>query len=82
MSEGAMAKQAPAAAPAAGGRGGAAGAAPAAAQRRSSAAPGPGGTPDLEAYRGVGIFIEQHGGQAAPVAWELAGIGRVLADKL
>ena len=77
-----MAKQAPAAAPAAGGRGGPAGAAPAAAQRRSAAAPGPGGTPDLEAYRGVGIFIEQHGGQAAPVAWELAGIGRVLADKL
>jgi len=42
-----------------------------------------GGEPaDLDAYRGVGIFLEQHNGRAAPVAWELAGIGRKLADKL
>ncbi|EKP93883.1 electron transfer flavoprotein subunit alpha/FixB family protein [Thermaerobacter subterraneus] len=54
----------------------------ASARKKAAAARGAGETPDLESYRGVGIFIEQHGGQAAPVAWELAGIGRKLADKL
>lgn len=71
-----MAKAAPAAAAGAG-RDGAA-----AAGKKAAVTRGAGETPDLESYRGVGIFIEQHGGQAAPVAWELAGIGRVLADKL
>ena len=58
------------------------GAAQGAARKKAAAARGAGETPDLESYRGVGIFLEQHGGRAAPVAWELAGIGRKLADKL
>lgn len=37
---------------------------------------------DLSQYRGVGVFLEQRGGEMEPVAWELCGIGRRLADKL
>lgn len=37
---------------------------------------------ELEQYRGVTVFLEQRGGQAEPVSWELCGIGRRLADKL
>lgn len=37
---------------------------------------------DLSAYRGVWVFIEQVGGEIAPVAWELLGKGRELADAL
>jgi len=35
-----------------------------------------------EEYRDVWIFIEQHKGEAAPVSWELLGVGRRLADDL
>lgn len=49
---------------------------------KKAAAREAGTTVDLDAYRGVGIFVEQHGGRPASVAWELAGIGRQLADKL
>ena len=37
---------------------------------------------ELAQYRGVAVFIEQRGGEAEPVSWELCGIGRKLADKL
>lgn len=37
---------------------------------------------ELERYKGVWSFIEQLGGEAAPVSWELMGAGRILADKL
>ncbi|WP_258361039.1 electron transfer flavoprotein subunit alpha/FixB family protein [Moorella sulfitireducens] len=33
-------------------------------------------------YRGVWVFIEQVGGEVAPVSWELLGAGRQLADAL
>lgn len=36
----------------------------------------------VEGYDGVGVFLEQHNGKIAPVAWELCGIGRQLADKI
>lgn len=36
----------------------------------------------LEAYKGVWIFAEQRGGSVAPVALELLGAGRRLADQL
>jgi electron transfer flavoprotein alpha subunit len=38
--------------------------------------------PDWSAYRGVMVFIEQRGGQAKKVGWQLLGQGRKLADKL
>jgi electron transfer flavoprotein alpha subunit len=37
---------------------------------------------DLKAYKGVWIFAEQRSGKVAPVAYELLGIGRKLADDL
>jgi electron transfer flavoprotein alpha subunit len=37
---------------------------------------------DLAAYKGVWVFIEQVGGEVAPVSWELLGKGRELADDL
>jgi electron transfer flavoprotein alpha subunit len=37
---------------------------------------------DLGAYRGVWVFAEQREGAAAPVAFELLGAGRRLADEL
>ncbi len=36
----------------------------------------------LEAYRGVWVFAEQRGGRVAPVAYELLGAGRQLAQML
>ena len=38
--------------------------------------------PDWSAYRGVLIFVEQRGGKAKNVSWQLLGEGRKLADKL
>ena len=38
--------------------------------------------PDWSAYRGVLIVVEQRGGEAKPVSWQLLGEGRKLADKL
>ncbi len=38
--------------------------------------------PDWSDYRGVMVFIEQRGGTAKPVSWQLLGEGRRLADKL
>lgn len=40
------------------------------------------GVERIEGYDGVGVFLEQHYGQIAPVAWELCGVGRRLADKI
>jgi len=37
---------------------------------------------DLSAYKGVWIFAEQREGMAAPVAYELLGAGRRLANEL
>jgi len=37
---------------------------------------------DLSAYRGVWVFAEQRSGRVVPVAFELVGEGRRLADKL
>lgn len=37
---------------------------------------------DLSAYRGVWVFAEQREGRVAPVAFELIGAGRRLADEL
>jgi len=36
----------------------------------------------LAAYKGVWVYIEQTGGEAAKVSWELLGTGRDLADTL
>lgn len=38
--------------------------------------------PDWSAYRGIMVYIEQRGGQAKKVGWQLLGQGRKLADKL
>ncbi len=38
--------------------------------------------PDWSAYRGVLIFVEQRGGAAKSVSWQLLGEGKKLADKL
>ncbi|TLS52915.1 electron transfer flavoprotein subunit alpha/FixB family protein [Paenibacillus antri] len=38
--------------------------------------------PDWSAYRGVLIFVEQRGGRAKSVSWQLLGEGKKLADKL
>ena len=37
---------------------------------------------DISAYRGVWVWVEQHYGTAASVAWELLGQGRQLANDL
>lgn len=37
---------------------------------------------DLSGYRGVWVFAEQRGGKIAPVAYELIGAGRKLAQEL
>jgi electron transfer flavoprotein alpha subunit/NAD-dependent dihydropyrimidine dehydrogenase PreA subunit len=37
---------------------------------------------DISAYRGVWVWVEQHYGTAAGVAWELMGQGRQLANDL
>ncbi len=39
------------------------------------------GTPDLESYRGVWVWVEQFRGQARAVSWEMMGEGRKLADR-
>lgn len=39
-------------------------------------------TPELDRCRGVMVLVEQVGGEAEPVAWELMGIGRKLAHDL
>jgi electron transfer flavoprotein alpha subunit len=38
--------------------------------------------PDVEAWKGVWVFVEQSDGKAHPVSWELLGVGRNLADDL
>lgn len=38
--------------------------------------------PSLEVYKGIWVFVEQERGQVHPVAWELLGEGRKLADRL
>ncbi|WP_396611422.1 electron transfer flavoprotein subunit alpha/FixB family protein [Haloferax sp. S1W] len=38
-------------------------------------------TVDIDAYRDVWVFVEQHDGTAAPVSWELLAKGRELADE-
>jgi electron transfer flavoprotein alpha subunit len=38
--------------------------------------------PDWSAYRGVMIFIEQRGGEAKSISWQLLGEGSKLAQKL
>jgi len=38
--------------------------------------------PDLAAYSGVWVFVEQAHGTVHPVSWELLGAGRKLADSL
>ena len=38
--------------------------------------------PDWSAYRGVLIFVEQRGGEAKSVSWQLLGEGKKLAQKL
>ena len=37
---------------------------------------------DLDAYRGVWVWVEQFGGQPAGISWEMMGQGRILADQL
>jgi len=39
------------------------------------------GTPDLAAYQGVWVWVEQFRGQACGVSWEMMGEGRKLADR-
>lgn len=39
-------------------------------------------TPDMESYKGVWVFAEHYRGEIAPVAFELLGEGRKLADTL
>ncbi|KTG30581.1 electron transfer flavoprotein subunit alpha/FixB family protein [Haloferax profundi] len=36
---------------------------------------------DIDDYRDVWVFVEQHEGEAAPVSWELLSKGRELADE-
>ncbi|MCZ8513984.1 electron transfer flavoprotein subunit alpha/FixB family protein [Paenibacillus filicis] len=38
--------------------------------------------PDWSAYRGVLVFVEQRGGEAKKVSWQLLGEGKRLAEKL
>jgi len=39
-------------------------------------------TTDLGAYQGVWFWVEQFGGEAGSISWEMAGKGRELADQL
>mgnify|MGYP001133246150 FL=1 len=39
------------------------------------------GTPDLSAYQGVWVWVEQFRGHACGVSWEMMGEGRKLADR-
>ncbi|WP_416840114.1 electron transfer flavoprotein subunit alpha/FixB family protein [Haloferax sp. DFSO52] len=39
-------------------------------------------TIDIDDYRGVWVFVEQHDGEAVPVSWELLTKGRELADEM
>jgi electron transfer flavoprotein alpha subunit len=38
--------------------------------------------PDIASWKGVWVFVEQVGGKAHEVSWELLGVGRDLADDL
>ncbi|MGM0400452.1 MAG: FAD-binding protein [Chloroflexota bacterium] len=40
------------------------------------------GTPDVESYKGVWVWIEQFRSQALSISWEMLGKGRDLADQL
>ncbi|MBN1400823.1 MAG: 4Fe-4S binding protein, partial [Anaerolineae bacterium] len=40
------------------------------------------GTPERDSYRGVWVWVEQFGGQASSISWEMMGQGRRLADTL
>lgn len=40
------------------------------------------GPPPLDAWKGVWVFVEQTGGKAHSVSWELLGVGRKLANDL
>jgi len=48
-------------------------------KKKKAVAPG---TPGLEKYKGVAVFIEVYRGEGADVAWELIGKARELAGKL
>jgi electron transfer flavoprotein alpha subunit len=39
-------------------------------------------TPSLDSYKGVWFWVEQFGGKAGSISWEMAGKGRELADQL
>lgn len=39
-------------------------------------------TADLDAYRGVWVWVEQFEGRASGISWEMMGQGRLLADAL
>jgi electron transfer flavoprotein alpha subunit len=39
-------------------------------------------TTDLDAYQGVWFWVEQFGGEAGSISWEMAGKSRELADQL
>lgn len=50
---------------------------------RLPAAEAPAAQPqDLTQHQGVWFWVEQFGGQASPISWEMAGKGRELADQL
>ncbi len=38
--------------------------------------------PDISSFKGVWVWVEQLGGRAASISWEMMGEGRRLADKL
>ena len=40
-----------------------------------------GPAPDLSAYQGVWVWVEQFGGKAQSISWEMMGQGRRLADR-
>ena len=40
------------------------------------------GTPEASSYQGVWVWVEQFGGEAASISWEMMGQGRRLADEL
>jgi len=49
---------------------------------RKARVAGAAGRPDLSAYSGVWVWVEQFQGKAAGISWEMMGQGRLLADRL
>ncbi len=39
-------------------------------------------SPDFSDYRGIWVYVQHRSGQAAPVAWQLLGVGRELANQI